>query len=82
MPPERAAMLLSFKSENDILTRRQIMERAGVTNVHQFESLRNAGLIAQCEWRGAVHPREYVLSSAGKDRREMFNVCENLHFGG
>ena len=81
MPPERAAMLLSFKSENDILTRRQIMERAGVTNVHQFESLRNAGFLAQTEWRGAVHPREYVLTPAGKDRREMYNVAENHSYG-
>ena len=81
MPPERAAMLLSFKSEEDILTRRQIMDRAGVTNIHQFESLRNAQLIAQCEWRGAVHPREYVLTPLGKDRREMYNVAENLHHG-
>jgi hypothetical protein len=71
MSPDFAAMLKAFKQEDDILTRRVIMERSAVTDLNTFESFRMAGLVAQCEWRGAVHPREYVLSPLGKDRREM-----------
>ena len=81
MNAERAAMLLAFKSEDEILTRREIMTRAGVDNRHQFESLRAARYIFQREWGGAAVPREYGLTQDGKIKREMHNVAENLRYG-
>ena len=71
MLADRDAMLLAFKTQEEVLTRHEIMSRANVKDKNQFESLRNSGLVAQCEWRGAVHPREYVLSPKGMDRRDM-----------
>ena len=81
MNPDRAAMLLSFKEESEILTKRQIMDRAFVRNTYLFTSMIEQKLIAALPWEAGNKPREYVLTPLGKDRREMVNVAENLGYG-
>lgn len=77
---ERAALLLAFKKESEILTRREIMARAAVDNLHQFQTILVMKLVEPTEWH-PNYPREYRLTDLGKDRREFYNVAENLTWG-
>jgi len=81
MNPDRAAMLLSFKEESEILTKRQIMDRAFVRNEYLFANMVEQKLIASLPWRPGSVPREYVLTPLGKDRRDLVNAAENLTHG-
>lgn len=81
MNPDRAAMLLSFKEENEVLTKRQIMGRAFVRNEYFFANMIEQRLIATLPWNPGHQPREYVLTPLGKDRRDLVNAAENLTHG-
>ena len=80
-------MLLSFKEESEILTKRQIMDRAFVQNTHIFQTLLEARYIQALPWKPPVHgeaytpPREYVLTQVGVHYRSLQNVAENLKWG-
>lgn len=80
MSPERAAMLLAFKTDEVSLTRREIMTSAEVDDRHQFQYLLDAKLLQQTAWH-PDEPRTYKLTPLGMDRRELYNVSENLHYG-
>lgn len=81
MNPDRAAMLLSFRDEGEVLTKRQIMDRAFVQNTYLFTSLIEQRLLAVLPWEPGSKPREYVLTRLGRERRELTNVSENLTYG-
>jgi hypothetical protein len=81
MNPDRAAMLLAFAEESEILSRRQIMDRAFVNNTHMFETLIESKFIAALPWAGALAPREYVLTESGRVHRDLQNVSEALRYG-
>jgi hypothetical protein len=80
MSPERAAMLLAFHDENDVLTKRDIFSRANVRDAMNFTYLLEAKMLAPKEWV-SNEPRRYALTPLGKDRREMYGAAENLEFG-
>lgn len=70
MNQDRAAMLLAFHEDSEILTKRQIMARAFVQNTHIFISLLESQLITALPWRPGDTPRDYVLTPKGREWRE------------
>ena len=80
MNPERAAMLLAFHDEGEILTRAQIFERSGVHDRLHLETLIFGGFVKPTEWK-PNYPREYRLTEAGNEKRHFYNVGEALRYG-
>lgn len=73
MNPERAAILLAFDDENAVLTKHEILVRAGLDNEKHLGDLMQMRLIGQREWQPNA-PRQYFLTPMGRDKREECNV--------
>lgn len=80
MLPDRANLLLAFKNVSDHLTRKEIMDNAGVTAPQEFQSLLDAKLLVAGEW-SQHHPRRYSLSPLGVDRRETYREIYRYKHG-
>lgn len=81
MNKDREAMLFAFKTENEVLTRQEIMKRAFVTDKHKFQSLVEMKWLDSLPWRPGNEPREFMLTGLGSTMRELQNVAENLGHG-
>ena len=68
MNPERSAILLAFETENDVLTKRQILDRSKAPEI-QLNYCVDMKLIAMREWQPKV-PRLYFLTPHGRDKRD------------
>jgi hypothetical protein len=68
MNPEREAILLAFSEENEVLTRNQIRERAGIRSDVQIEALFTMGALAMREWQPNT-ARQIYLTPRGFDMR-------------
>jgi hypothetical protein len=73
-PSTRARILLAFHTDTEILTRREIMERAKTTDIHEFRHVKDAGHLRP-------DGNEWALTPAGVDRRDRFRDVENLIHG-
>ena len=73
MNPARAAILLAFHDEYAVLTKHQILERAGLGDDRHIGDLMQMSLIGQKEWQPNA-PRLYYLTARGRDKRDECNV--------
>jgi len=73
MNPQRAAILLAFSEEDQALTKREILARAGLRDDKHLHDLMIMSLIAMREWQPNV-PRQFYLTPRGRDKRAECNV--------
>jgi chromosome segregation and condensation protein ScpB len=73
MNPERASILLAFREEDQVLTRREILDRSGLRDDQHVQDLMQMRLLGQREWQPNV-PRQYFLTPAGRDKRAECTV--------
>lgn len=73
MIPERKAVLLAFHEESDVLTKREIIQRANLKDEKPIMDLLAMALLAMREWQPNV-PRLYYLTPRGMDKRAECNV--------
>jgi hypothetical protein len=69
MKRDRDRMLLAFKTEDERLTRRDVMARAGVSDPQAFQSMLDTRVIQKDEWE-PNRPNHFHLTPLGIDRRE------------
>jgi hypothetical protein len=81
MNPARAAILLAFCDENEVLTKREIIERAMVSSLFQqtaieleLNNLMSMGAIDRRAWISDKVPRQHFLRPKGRDMRDQCNV--------
>jgi hypothetical protein len=68
MNRDRAAILLAFHDETEVLTKRAILDRAGLREDMQLNYLISMNLIAMREWQPKER-RLLFLTPKGRDKR-------------
>lgn len=79
MLTNRGRILIAF-NDNDILTRKEALDKSGVKDYNEFRHLVDGAYLEATQWR-SKWPREYRITPRGIDKRDSYKTVLDLVHG-